>query len=139
MITFSSSLIRPPFLRIGLSGASITHYFTLYSVPRPFELEARPGAVAKPSDRARMGGRLGAARVRRGASGTVLLLPPAGDSAAQLEVGDRPGERRQPERDRPVGEDRQHREFKVHVEGREGTDHAALDAAQAPGQRQQVA
>src|SRR4051794_11799562 len=69
----------------------------------------------------------------------AAMPPPAGDRPAQLEVGDRARHRRKPERESPVGQDGDHGKSLVDPEGDEGTDHAAIDPADAPRQRQQVA
>src|SRR6185437_14221402 len=68
-----------------------------------------------------------------------LLDAPARDRAAQLEVGDGPGHRRQPEGDRAVREHRQNGQVEVNAERDKRTDHAALDAAKTPRKWQQVA
>src|SRR5919205_2143870 len=68
-------------------------------------------------------------RGRPAAALTLSLFPPPGDGTPQLEEGDRAGDRRQPERQCPVREDRDHREAVVHAEADERADHAAVDAA----------
>ena len=69
----------------------------------------------------------------------LALLAPARHRAAQLEVGDRAGDRRQPEREYAVGQDGRHDKRQRHAERRERADHAAVDAADPARQRQQVA
>ena len=68
-----------------------------------------------------------------------VLLAPRGDAPAQLEIGDRAGQGRQPEGERAVGQDGADRVVRRDAEGREGADHAAVDSADAARQRQRVA
>ena len=69
---------------------------------------------------------------------TPDFFPPTGNGAAQLEIGHRARQDRQPEGDCAVGEHREHRQVEFHAEGGERSDHPRLDAAQAAGKRQQV-
>src|SRR5437667_7269357 len=74
---------------------------------------------------------------RRGGAGDrpllrrALLVAPAVDDAQQLEVGNRAGDRGQPERECTVGEHGDHRQLEVDPKGGEGADHAAVDSADA--------
>src|SRR5215211_3337557 len=84
-----------------------------------------------------------ATRRRSGAGRRELALPPLqGPSPhrlAQLEVRDRTGDRRKPERERAVDEHRDRRQAEVHAERGERPDHASVDAADAARKRQEVA
>src|SRR3954463_15346416 len=64
------------------------------------------------------------ARARhRGRAATVVpLFPPPGHRTPKLEERDRPGDRRQPERERAVREDGDDREAAVHAEADERGD-----------------
>src|SRR5947209_4038078 len=64
---------------------------------------------------------------------------PASYGPAQLEVGDHARDQRQPEGERTEDEHGDHREPGVDVEGDVGADQAALHAADAARERQQVA
>src|SRR3954465_6602985 len=70
---------------------------------------------------------------------TVSLFPPPGDRTPQLEEGDRPRDRRKPEREHAVRQDRDDRGAVVDAEADEGADHPAVDPADPARQGQQVA
>ena len=67
----------------------------------------------------------------------VLALP-ASDGAPQGEVGDGAGDDRQPEDEAAVSEHRQQRKLGLDAERDQRADHAAVDPADAAGERQQV-
>src|SRR5512133_4386148 len=71
--------------------------------------------------------------------GRTVLLAPRGDTASQLEVGDRTREGGQPEGEGAVGQDGADRVVRRDAERCEGPDHASVDPADAAGQRQRVA
>jgi hypothetical protein len=64
---------------------------------------------------------------------------PARNRLAQLHVREGAGQRRQPERERPVDEHGDHREARIDAEGDERADHPALHAADPARCRQEVA
>src|SRR5436190_20889461 len=66
------------------------------------------------------------------------LLSPAGDRPTQLKVGDRAGQRRQPEGKAAVDQYGDHRLAAVDAERDQGADHAAVHSADPAGQREQV-
>src|SRR5215208_6910153 len=70
---------------------------------------------------------------------TLYSVAPPLDGPAELEVRHDAGDERQPEREPAEHEDRHDGQARVHVEGRERADHAALDAADASRHREQVA
>src|SRR3954451_11894264 len=108
MITCSRSGISHP-----VSGWVSTLYFTLYSSHR-----VNAGVARRPFE--------------------LGQLAPPRHRLAQLEVRDDPRDRRQPERERAVGDDRDDRQARVDVERREGADHAALPPADAARDRERV-
>src|SRR4029079_9917917 len=67
------------------------------------------------------------------------LFPPPRDGTPELEERDRPRDRRQPERELALGQHREAREAVVDAEPDQRADHAAVHAADAARQRQQVA
>src|SRR4051794_37147128 len=73
------------------------------------------------------------ARHRGRAAAVLPLFPPPGDGTPKLEERDGAGDRRQPERERPVREDGDAREAAVHAEADERADHPAVDAADPAG------
>src|SRR3954469_21531643 len=73
------------------------------------------------------------ARHRGRAAAVGPLFPPPGDGTPKLEERDRAGDRRQPERERPVRQDGDDREAAVPAESDERADHAAVDAGDPAG------
>src|SRR5436853_7055285 len=67
------------------------------------------------------------------------LGAPPGDRAAQLQRADPTGKRGEPEREAAVGQYGDDRQLHWHSEGREGADHAAINAPDPAGKRQRVA
>src|SRR3954464_7847299 len=109
MMTFSTSS--------GTCRLAFGCYFTLYSSP--------------------LGGRSSPRWRGRGAA-ALSLFPPASDSTPELEEREGARDRRQPEGERPVREHRDDRQAAVHAERDECADHAAVDAAHAAGDREQI-
>src|SRR5690349_15179509 len=116
MMTFSTSSGTCASLPFNASGVTL-----LCIVPVPGQaLRLRDGGRAPP-------------RVR------LPLFPPPRDRTPELEERDRPRDRRQPERERAVGQHRDDREAVVDAEPDERADHAAVHASDTAWQRQQVA
>src|SRR5947209_17624670 len=69
----------------------------------------------------------------------TVVEPPFTDRCSQPQIAHDPRDRRQPERDRAIGEHAYDRPPGGHPERRERTDHPSLDAADPTRQRKQAA
>src|SRR6478672_9666312 len=116
MMTFSTSSGTYASLPFNASGVTL-----LCIVPVP-------GQALRLRDRGRAPPRI-----------RLPLFPPARDGTPELEERDRPRDRRQPERERAVRQHRDDGEAIIDAEPDERADHAAVHAADAARQRQEVA
>src|SRR5436305_8595549 len=65
--------------------------------------------------------------------------PPPLNRAAELEIGDRPGQRGKPEREGTIGQDGDDRQLDAHAERGEGADHSPVHPTDPTGERERVA